>query len=160
MKKIASRMEYIQNIFSFCSRTLDSLDFDDAQIIASMTKVLGVLGWQVQALETVPMLMQLVDEDKNVCYAIVASTVSPLDRSKVGALILAQTQYWETSGSEAKALIIHDQQKSGAVGEDVLSYAVKRAIGVLSKKALVGKAAEVLIAEADPDDIRASLFEG
>lgn len=160
VKKIASRLDYIQNIFTFCTRNLDGLDFDDPQIIATLTKVLGVLGWKVKALESVPMLIQLVDEDKRECYAIIATSASPLDRVKVGALIMAQTQYWETSGKEASGFIIHDPQKSGAVGDDVLSYAVKRSIAVLSKSILVGKAAEVLIAEADPDDVRASLFVG
>ena len=158
IKKLASRMEYIQNIFSFCSKNLDALDLSDAQAIPTLTKVLNVLGWQVQPLESVPSLIKLTDEAQVVSYALVASTLSPIDRSRVGALILAQTQYWETSGSEVVAFVIHDVQRKDAVPDDVLTYARKRAIGLLSKQSLARCAAEVLIAEADPDDVRAAVL--
>jgi hypothetical protein len=164
VRKASMRIEYIQNIFRFCAQSLDSLDFNDPKVIPGLTPVLDVLGWKMstaapdQSVQSAPSVLILKDENDKVTFAHASIGAAP-NRTQLGALIVAQTELWQGTGTEAKALVFYDEQL-GPIPSELCSFAAKRSIGLISKSTLVRNAAEVVLAEADPDELRESILAG
>jgi hypothetical protein len=151
-------VDYIQNIFQFCSQSLSGLDFASNEVTPALCKVFDVLGWKANPTSSSAAMLSLKSESGNVTFASVAIAGLP-ERSHLGALIVAQTELWQGNGAEASAFVIYDDEKYGPASDEIVSSAKKRSVGVLSKMALLKKVAKVLLAEADPDDTRLAVLQ-
>jgi hypothetical protein len=153
----SKRIEYIQKIFAYCAQATDWLNFADENVVSGVVKVLDVAGWKATVDPSNPQLLRLEDEVNPTVFALVALGAEPPARAHVSVLIKRQTDWWQDTGVEPKAFIIYSGEGK-EVDADLQPVLAKKSMGLLAKKDLLKLAAEVLLKETDPDDLRMSFL--
>ena len=136
------------------------------ELIDACKKVLTLVGWKVTQSEEDKHELLLENEDEKVAIARIIWTEDNAERSHLGQLSISQTRYWCDKAVEPKCLLIvakitgdEAEDPSETTDEEVVDYAGKKNICLLSTLQLLAIYRDVSLKDGDADEARSEILE-
>ncbi len=136
------------------------------ELIDACKKVLTLVGWTVTQSEEDKHELLLENEDEKVAIARIIWTEDNAERSHLGQLSISQTRYWCEKAVEPKCLLIvakitgdEAEDPSETTDEEVVDYAGKKNICLLSTLQLLAIYRDVSLKDGDADEARSEILE-